>query len=282
MIKKFLGKDWFFEDFLPDEPKKSTFGFQIEKVIYSGKSEFQEIKILENEDFGKVLILDGMVQLATKFEYIYHEMLIHPVMLYHKNPQRILILGGGDGGALREVIKYPVKEIYLVEIDQKVIEVSEKYLSSISKGAFKDKRVKILVEDAFKFLDNFTGFFDIIVEDLTDPKGPSLLLWKKKFYQKIVKALSRKGLVSMQVGYLREKFSRKIRSEIKEFFPYSILHRAFVNCFPMDEHVFLIGSTDFNFTKKKLNYIKQKFQRLKVETKYYNPKIHFCSKIEIS
>jgi spermidine synthase len=279
MIKRFLGKKWFFEDFLPGELQKSTWGFLIEKKVYSGKSQFQKIEIFENEEYGRILVLDGQVQLSTKFEHIYHEMLVHPAMLYHRNPQRVLIVGGGDGGALREVAKHPVKEIYLVDIDKKVIEVSKKYLPSVSAGSFRDKRLKVFIEDALKFLDNYQNFFDVIIEDLTDPKGPSLSLWEKKFYLKILKALKEKGIVSMQLGYFKERFSKRLREEVKKHFNFFSIHSAFVDCFPMDEHVFFLGSEDFDFEKISFKQIQRRFQRLKLKTKYYNPKVHFCSKV---
>jgi len=279
MIKKFLGRKWFFEGFLPGEPQKSTWGFLIEKEIFSGKSEFQKIEVFENEEFGRILVLDGVVQLSTEFEYIYHEMLVHPAMLSHRNPKRVLIVGGGDGGSLREVVKHPVKEIYLVDIDKKVIEVSKKYLPSVSAGAFEDKRLKVFIKDASKFLDNYQNFFDVIIEDLTDPKGPSLSLWKKKFYSKILKALKKGGIASMQFGYFKERFSKRLREKAKKNFSFFSLHSAFVDCFPMDEHVFFLGSKDFDFEKISFEQIQRKFQRLNLKTKYYNPKIHFCSKV---
>jgi spermidine synthase len=279
VIKIFLGKKWFFEDFLPGEPQKSTWGFLIEKEIFSGKSKFQKIEIFENEEYGRILVLDGEVQLSTKFEYIYHEMLVHPAMLYHKDPKRVLIVGGGDGGVLREVVKYPVNEIFLVDIDKKIIEVSKKYLPSVSAGAFEDKRLKIFNEDAFKFLDKYQSFFDVIIDDLTDPKGPSVRLWGKNFYQKILRSLKKGGIVSKQAGYNREKFSNKLRKEMESVFPYFSLHSVFVDCFPMDEHVFFVGSKDVDFNKISPKKIQRKFFKLKIKTKYYNPKIHFCSKL---
>ena len=154
MKKKFLfKKDWFFEDFkLPTEPPVFTWCTAIKRKIYSGKSQFQKIDVFDTEEFGRILALDGLVQLSTKHEFVYHEMFVHPAMLYHQKPERILIIGGGDGGALREVFKYPVKEVFLVDIDKKVIDVSRKYLPSVSKGAFNDKRLKIFNKDAISFV----------------------------------------------------------------------------------------------------------------------------------
>jgi len=280
MKKTFLGKKCFFEEFLPGEPEKSTWGFLIERKIYSGKSKFQKIEIFKNAEFGRILVLDGEVQLSTKHEFIYHEMLVHPAMLYyHEKPERVLIIGGGDGGALREVIKHPAKEIFLVDIDKKVIQISQKYLPSVSNGAFKDKRVKIFFDDAFKFLDKYYEFFDIIIDDLTDPSGPSLPLWERIFYKKILKALKKNGIASIQAGYFKEKLSINLREKMKNTFKNYVLHKAFVDCFPFDEHVFFVGAKNFNLDKITLMKIERRFKKLKIKTKYYNPQIHFCSKI---
>jgi spermidine synthase len=277
MRKKFLGKEWFFEEFLPSEPQRSTWGFLIEGKIFSGKSKFQKIEVFENKELGRILVLDGMVQLSTKHEFIYHEMLVHPAMLYHKNPKRVLIIGGGDGGALREVSKHPVKEIFLVEIDEEVIEVSKKYLSSVSKGAFDDKRLKIFNEDALKFVKRYKNDFDVIIEDLTDPLGFSSLLWRKRFYKDILQALKENGVAAFQSGYLKEPFAKKARRDLAKVFPFFKVHKAFVGCFPLDEHTFSFGSKKIDFDKISFEEISKRFKKLKLKTKYYNPKIHFCS-----
>ncbi|MBZ9572224.1 polyamine aminopropyltransferase [Patescibacteria group bacterium] len=281
MKKRFLfGKNWFFEDFkIVEEPKTSTWGVIIEKEIYSGKSKYQKIEIFKTEEFGKILALDGLIQLSTKDEFVYHEMLVHPAMFYHQNPKRVLIIGGGDGGVLREVAKYPVKEIFLVDLDKKVIEVSKKYLPSLSTGAFKDKRLKIFNENALKFIKNYKNFFDIIIDDLTDPTGPSLDLWKIGFYRDISRALKKKGVSAFQTAYVEEKFAEKARKKLKKVFPFFKVHKAFVGCFPFDEHTFSLGSKTIDFDKVSFKKIKEKYKRLNLKTKYYSPKIHFASAV---
>ncbi len=278
--KLFFGKDWFFEDFkLPTEPPISTWCVAVEKEIYSGKSQFQKIEIFKTKEFGRILALDGRVQLSTKDEFVYHEMLVHPAMLYHQNPERILIIGGGDGGSLREVVKHKVKEIFLVDIDKKVIEVSRKYLPSVSKGAFKDKRLKIFNEDGFKFVKKYNNFFDVIIVDLTDPKGPSLELWKTGFYRDVFKALKENGVAAFQTAYLKERFAKRARKKLKKVFPLFKVHRAFVDCFPLDEHTFSFGSKKIDFDKVTLKEINKKFKKLNLKTKYYCPEIHFASQV---
>jgi len=279
--KKFLfGKNWFFEDFkLPTEPTTSAWGVVIEKEIYFGKSKFQKIEIFETKEFSRILALDGLVQLSTKHEFVYHEMLVHPAMMYCKTPKRVLIIGGGDGGVLREVVKYPVEKIYLVDIDKKIIEISKKYLPAVSNGAFKDKRLQVFNEDALKFIKRYKNFFDAIIDDLTDPTGPSLALWTSKFYRDILRTLKEDGVAGFQTAYLKERFAKMARKRIKKVFPFFKVHKAFVGCFPFDEHTFSFGSKKINFDKISFKKIKEKYKKLKLKTKYYSPEIHFSSAI---
>jgi len=280
MKRRFISKkNWFFEDFLPTEPLSSTWGFVIEKEIYSRKSKYQKIEVFETKEFGRILTLDGLVQLSTKDEFVYHEMLVHPAMFYHSNPKRILIIGGGDGGVLREVVKHPVKEIFLVDIDQKVIEISRKYLPSVSRGAFGDKRLKIFNEDALKFIKRYNNFFDVIIDDLTDPTGPSVALWTRKFYRYIFRALKENGVAAFQTAYLKERFAKATRKKLKKIFPFFKIHKAFVGCFPFDEHTFSFGSKKIDFDKVSFGKINKKFKKLKFQTKYYSPEIFFTSQV---
>lgn len=282
MIKKnFIKKqDWFFEDILPGEDPTFTWGFFPTKKIFSGKSKFQKFEIFETPYFGKILTLDGLVQFSTLHEHVYHEMLVHPAFFYCRNPQKILIIGGGDGGVLREVEKYSsVREIFLVDIDKMVIDISKKYLPSLSHGAFSDKRLKVLHQDAMAFVRNYKDYFDVIIYDLTDPTGPSLALWSVKFYNDIRKALKPGGVAGFQTGYLNENFSKKSLEKLKKVFPHFIAHKAFVACFPSDEHTFSFGSKEVDFENMNLKDIKSKFQKIKLKTKYYNPEIHFASKV---
>jgi len=298
MKRKFLfGKKWFFEDFLPSEPATSTWGAVIKKEIYSGKSKFQKIEVFDTEEFGRLLVLDGLVQLSTKHEFVYHEMLVHPAFFSCSNSQeilnfrpkrknqgsfasqKVLIIGGGDGGVLREVVKYPVKSIFLVDIDKKVTEVSQKYLPSVPAGSFSDKRLTIFNEDALKFVKRYKNFFDIIIDDLTDPTGPSANLWKINFFRDIRQALGKKGIAAFQTAYFKEKFARRTRKMLKTVFPFFKVLKAYVGCFPFDEHTFSLGSKKINFDKINFKKIEENYKKLKIKTKYYSPEIHRVSTV---
>lgn len=281
MRKRFLfAKNWFFEEIESEENPTFIWGVIPEKEIYSGKSQFQKIEIFETKEFGRILALDGFVQLSTKHEFIYHEMLVQPALFYHPKPERILIIGGGDGGALREVVKHKsVREIFLVDIDKKVIELSKKYLPSVSQGAFKDKRLKIFNEDALEFVKKYNNYFDVIISDLTDPNGPSLRLWNIGFYRDVLRALKEKGVAGFQTSYFKRKFAREARKKIKKVFPFFKIHKVFIGCFPFDEQTFSFGSKKINFAKVTFEEINEKFKKLNLKTKYYSPEIHFSSQV---
>jgi spermidine synthase len=282
MIKnKFIsGKPWFFEDIIPGEDPTFTWGFFPKKKIFSGKSKFQKFEIFETEKFGRVLVLDGLVQLSTKQEHVYHEMLSHPAFFYCKDPKRVLVIGGGDGGVAREVLKHPnVREVFLVDIDKMVTDVSKKYMPSLSRGVFSDKRLKILHQDAILFVRQYKNYFDVIIDDLTDPVGPSLFLWSSKFYSDIKNALKENGVAAFQTAYLQESFAKKSRNLLKKIFPHFAVHKAYVGCFPFDEHTFSFCSKTVAFDRLDLESLKEKFKKSKIKTRYYSPEIHFASKI---
>lgn len=272
MKKNFLGKKWFFEDFLDIESSYSTWGFEIKKELFSGQSKFQKIEVFDTQDFGRVLVLDGIVQLSVKNEFVYHEMLVHPAMFYHPNPKKVLIIGGGDGMALREVLKHRVDEVVLVDIDKEVIQVSKKYFAKQIQGAFSDKRVKVFNEDVLSFIKQYKKHFDIIIVDLTDPTPVAKFCWNKKFYQDVSNALKDDGVSGFQSGSLNEPFSKKVRRDLSKTFNYFKTHRAFIECFPFSEYAFSFGS-------KKINLDKISIKKSKINLKYYSPEIHFVSSV---
>ncbi len=192
--------------------------------------------------------------------------------------KNILILGGGDGGVLREAVKYPVKEIFLVDMDKKVIDISKKYLSSVSGGAFQDKRLKIFNENALRFVKNYKNYFDIIINDLTDPNGHSLALWQARFYKDILGALKENGVAAFQTALLKEKFAKRTRKKLKQIFPFLKIHKAFVGCFPFNEHTFSFGSKKIDFDKISFKKIKERYKKFNLQALgYYSPEIHFSS-----
>jgi len=271
---------WFFEAELPGMKLNTKIGIRVKKKIFSGESPYQKIDVLDTYEFGRMLVLDNMVQLTKRDEFIYHEMIVHPALFSHSGPKKILIVGGGDGGALREVLRHPVKEVYLVDIDKKVIEISQKYLSFVSKGAFRDKRVKVLIEDGIKFVKNYKNFFEVIIIDLTDPLGPSLELFSKNFYRIVYNALTKDGIMVIQSGSLFFQLFqvKRIFKDLGRIFPYVKIHRTCIPCFFDAEYSFTLASK-FNLKRATLKDIEKKYEKLKLDLKYYSPEIHFSSTV---
>ena len=146
--------------------------YQVSRVVYRGRSKYQKILVFDSPFHGRVLALDNIVQLTTREEYFYHELLVHPVMQAHPNPRNILIIGGGDGGTLREVVKYPsIVQVVECELDAQVVSVAKKYLTKVAAG-YKDKRAQVRFEDGQQFLRQSSQLWDAIILDLTDPIGP--------------------------------------------------------------------------------------------------------------
>ncbi|GBU22350.1 spermidine synthase [Fibrobacteres bacterium R8-0-B4] len=168
------------------EALNPAFGFYytIKKTLRRAKTKYQRIELVDTDEFGRVLLLDNITQVAEKNEFMYHEPMVHPALACHPNPRSILVVGGGDGGILRETLKYPtVERVELAELDGGVVNFSKKYLTDVHGGCFDDSRVKVNITDGRKFTEDHPGQFDVIIMDMTDPFGPSTMLYTKEFYR---------------------------------------------------------------------------------------------------
>ena len=175
----------------------------INRILAYQKTAYQEMYIVESGAYGKALVLDGKWQSCTGDEFLYHEALVHPGMIAHHSPQKILILGGGEGATIREVLRWQsVTKVMMVDIDGEVVEACREHLPEMHQNAFDDPRVELVIADALEILDNSTETWDVIISDLSDPieEGPSFALFTKEYYQKLQKALSPQGIVVIQAG----------------------------------------------------------------------------------
>ncbi len=197
----------------------------LREIIYSGSSPYQRIEVIKTGNMGTCLFLDGKIQSSELDEFIYHEALVHPAMFLSNKPNSVLIAGGGEGATIREVLKHPVNEVIMVDLDEEVINISKKFLPQWSNGAFEDPRVKLVIDDARAYIEKINDFFDVIIIDLPEPTegGPSYLLYTKEFYEKIYKALKDDGIVVTQAASTSINnlfvFVSIIRT-VKEIFPY--------------------------------------------------------------
>lgn len=265
---------WVYEKF-PLKKPTSQVGLLIKKKLFKKSSPYQQIEVVDTYECGRVLIIDSIFQTSAKDEFIYHEMMAHLPLCFHPFPKNILIIGGGDGGVLREVLKHPIKEVCLVEIDKMVLEVAQRFLPIIHQKAFQDKRVKIFIDDGAKFIKNFSNFFDVIIIDSSDPFGPSEILFSQKFYQDVSKALTKFGLMMTQSGgiFFQVQDIKKTQRHLEKVFPYTGLALAAIPLYHGDIYSFSLGSkinlTNFSFSK-----LNKRFKQLNLKTKYYDPVIH--------
>lgn len=212
---------WMLEYFSPQEAHLHG----IKQFYVSKQTPFQTIDIAETYEYGKCLFLDGKMQSSFKDEYIYHELLIHPAMITHPNPKKAFIVGGGEGSALREILKYnTIESAVMVDIDKEVVELSRQYLPEWHQGAFDDPRTVLLYEDARKYLENTEDKYDLIVIDITEPVkgGPSYLLFTKEFYHIVMDCLTEDGIISLQAAstnIVNNLCHVSIYRTIKEVFP---------------------------------------------------------------
>jgi spermidine synthase len=187
---------WYHETLYPELGQR----FRIDKVIFEEKSEFQHVVIFENAVLGRVLALDGVIQVTQRDEFVYHEMMTHVPLISHQNPQDILIIGGGDGGILREVLRHPVRRAVMVEIDPTVVDMCAKYMPSISAGAFDNKKGEVIFADGCRYVKENKDKFDVIIVDSTDPQGPGEVLFTEEFYRDCAAALNPGGIMVTQNG----------------------------------------------------------------------------------
>ncbi len=240
----------------------------VERLIYEFKG-IQEIQIFETRSFGKMLVLDGKVQLTERDEAFYHEMLVHPVMMTHENPKRVLVIGGGDGGAVREVLKHDPSEVVVVEIDERVVKACKRYIG-LDRGALDDERVEILFEDGLKFVRDCKEKFDVIVVDGTDPNPISHVLVSREFYRGCAKICDY-FVTQSQSPFIQANYFRSIYTNAD--FRNKRVYLGFVPTYPHGLWSYLIAS-DRREILLDLDEIRRRFEERGINTVYYTPEIH--------
>jgi spermidine synthase len=262
---------WFTEN----HTENVRFSIKVDKQLYSSQSDFQRIDIFESKEFGRFLTLDGYMMLTEKDEFIYHEMMVHVPMSVHPNVKKVLVIGGGDGGTVRELSRYDyIESIDLVEIDEEVVEACKKYLGQTACG-FEDKRVKVYYDDGLKFVRKYVNEYDLILVDSTDPFGPGEGLFTKEFYGNCCKALKEDGIMVNQHEspfYPNDAVAmQRAHKRIVESFPIARVYQAHIPTYPS-------GHWLFGFASKKYHPIEdQDVARWKAQglkTRYYNEQLH--------
>ncbi|HNX63983.1 MAG TPA: polyamine aminopropyltransferase [Oscillospiraceae bacterium] len=261
---------WFTEN----HTKNVRFSIKVTEQLFSKQSEYQKIDIFNSPEFGKFLTLDGFMMLTEKDEFIYHEMITHVPMATNPNIKKILVIGAGDGGTVRELTRYQtIEHIDLVEIDGDVIDACKIYLPQTA-CKFDDERVRIHIEDGLKFVRTKHDEYDLIIVDSTDPFGPGEGLFTKEFYGNCFNALHNDGILVNQheSPYYPEdaKAMKRAHQRIEEFFPICSVYQAHIPTYPS-------GHWLFGFASKKFHPIQAdvySWEELGIKTKYYNKELH--------
>ncbi len=234
--------DWPAGDWLLDQDSPvDLIALKKERVLAAGKTAFQAYEIFENAQWGKVLMLDGRVQSAELDEFAYHEALVHPAMVAHPDPRRVLVLGGGEGATLREVLRHPqVSRAVMVDIDGELVEVCRQFLPVFHGGAFDDPRTTLIFADGRAWLaDQPDGSFDVIIVDLPEPleEGPASLLFTREMYRLVRQKLAPGGLMSVQsgsgniFGHLMADLNRTLRAVFHQVFAYTAFVTGFMDLY---------------------------------------------------
>ncbi|MDR5694754.1 MAG: polyamine aminopropyltransferase [Armatimonadota bacterium] len=263
------------QTWLIDQGGKSFGGaFLVQEELYNQASPFQHIRVIVNADFGRMLILDEAVQTSERDEYFYHEMLTHVPLCTHPDPRTVLIIGGGDGGLLEEVLKHPVDKVTMVEIDPTVVEVSRRYLPGISANAFDDPRTVLVFGDGARFVQETQERFDVVLVDSTDPKGPAVNLFAAEFYVAIAQKLTPQGILAVQSGspLYQQKVIRMVRRNMGTIFPIVRTYLCPVPTYPGGLWSFTLGS----LSRDPLTVPEQEIERrmASIATFYYTPSVH--------
>ncbi|HEX7343191.1 MAG TPA: polyamine aminopropyltransferase [bacterium] len=260
---------WFDERF----QNSSSIGYRILSRLHHSQSPFQTVEIYQTADFGNLLVLDGCIMLTEAHEFVYHELLVHIPLLSHLKPQTILVVGGGDGGTVREILLHDtVTHVDMVEIDEEVVKVSRRYLPTLA-GKLDDPRVHLKYQDAVEFVKGLDNVYDVILVDSTDPVGIGEGLFTRAFYHDVLRALRPGGLVAVQsespFGVKGEVSA--IFKKMKSIFPLVRLYWGPIPCYPH-------GTWSFVFCSKESREPKiarpEAAARIEAQAKYYNREMH--------
>lgn len=250
--------------------------YKISRVLFRDKTEHQDLIIFETPVYGRVLALDNVVQVTEKDEYVYHEMMTHVPVLAHGKAQRVLIIGGGDGGILREALRHKVEGVTMVEIDRAVVDMCVKYLPSIPGRAFEDKRTNLVIADGARFVAETDDRFDVIIVDSTDPIGPGEVLFTEAFYRNCRRCLTRDGILVNQNGvpFLQGDEVTMTCRRRKKFFKDAGFYVAAVPSYYGG--LMALGWATNNAGARTLPVatLRKRAQAARLKTRYYTPELH--------
>lgn len=264
---------WYNETLYPNWGQRH----EAKKILFEAKTDHQHLVIFENPMMGRVMALDGVIQTTEADEFVYHEMLTHVPLFAHGNAKRVLIVGGGDGGILREVVRHKeVEHITMVEIDASVVEMSKQHLPKHSAGAFDDKRLKLVIDDAANFVKQTNEKFDVIISDSTDPQGPGEVLFTDDFYANCKKALNPGGVLVTQNGvcFMQQEEVANTYARQSKLFKDAGFYVAAVPTYVGGLMTLAWATDNAELRNVPLETIRERFTKAGFSTRYYTPAIH--------
>ncbi|MDD2585440.1 MAG: polyamine aminopropyltransferase [Syntrophomonadaceae bacterium] len=244
------------------------FACKARETLRTEQTDYQHLSVVVTEQFGKMLLLDGMVMTTEKDEYVYHEMITMVALNSHPHPKNVLIIGGGDGGALREVVRHPgVEKATLVEIDERVVKASRDFFPELS-CSFDETKAQLIIADGVKYVSEHKNSFDIIIVDSTEPVGPAVELFSKSFYQNVYECLNDEGMLVVQSEspFFNQDVIKMAYNGINDIFLLTRLYLANIPTYPSGLWSFTIGSKVHNPEEIK--------HECNLPCKYYTPEIH--------
>jgi spermidine synthase len=262
---------WFTEEHTPNV----RFSLKVKAHLFSGESAFQKVDVIDTLEFGKMLLLDGLIMCSEKEEHAYHEMLTHVPMTVLPDAKKVLVIGGGDGGTVRELTRYKtIEKIDMVEIDKMVVDIAREYLPSMS-CALDDPRVTLYFQDGIEFVKNKEAVYDLILVDSTDPIGPGEGLFTREFYTDCYHTLTANGiLINQNESPFYEEYRQnmiKAAAKTREIFEISQVYMFYIGIYPS-------SLWSFGFSSKGLDPVRdmqpERFNALNLETHYYNTDLH--------
>ncbi len=249
----------------------------LNKLLFSVQSDYQLVEVFETDTWGNLMTIDGMVMLSEKDEFVYHEMLSHVALFTHPNPERVLIIGGGDGGTAREVLKHPsVKQVDMVEIDKTVVDASKLHFPDV--GDFSNPKLKVLYEDGIAFVKNVETPYNVIIIDGSDPVGPAEGLFEKDFYQFCLHALTEDGVLTAQTEspWVESYYPsmKKVFYALEDLFPISKMYLSFIPLYPAGMWSMACASKKINPLSSEVSAKIKQSDRITSHLKYYNADVH--------
>ena len=260
-------------------------GFRIrlkaDRVLFDSETEHQHLIIIETPEFGRLMMLDGVIQLASKDEFVYHEMMAHVPLFAHGRAKKALIIGGGDGGVLREALRHPeLESVTLCEIDRRVIDLCRAHFPEVSAGAYDDPRTRIVIADGTKFVAETDERFDVIMVDSTDPIGPGAVLFTREFYAGCRKALAKGGLLTTQNGlpFLQAAELKRSVGYFRELFNDAFAYLATTPTYVGGPMSFGWASDDGELRQHKRRKIERRYAKAGAfPTRYWRPDVHVAA-----